>query len=67
MTGRGVCGRCGVRKRGRAARTSAPVTDCVRCGVPICNKHMVEAPDEGGYVCTKCHRAPRPEREEAPT
>ena len=34
----------------------APIGVCVDCRDPVCLVHAVEAPDEGGYRCTKCER-----------
>jgi hypothetical protein len=57
--GAGLCKRCGGVKRGRGARVSMPVADCIDCHEPICARHAVEVPSEGGYRCTKCDRARR--------
>ena len=55
--GSGLCGLCGGVKRGRSARTAAPIADCLDCRKPICERHSVPVPDEGAYRCTKCARA----------
>lgn len=51
----GLCRLCGGPKRGRAARTAAPVAQCQLCGNDICPKHAVWAGDY--YICKKCERA----------
>lgn len=66
MAGRGVCGRCGARRRGRGARVQAPVADCVDCRTPLCVKHAIEAPDRGGYICFKCKKKPQAQISELP-
>ena len=55
--GAGLCRRCGGPKRGRSARVSVPIADCLDCGDAVCQRHAVEVPEELGYRCTKCHRA----------
>ena len=60
--GAGLCRRCGGPKRGRGARVSAPIADCMECGDPICERHATfdaDRGDRGGYVCTKCTRKAR--------
>ncbi len=60
----GLCRRCGGPKRGRAARTAAPVSQCRTCGDDICQKHAIWAGDF--YICTKCDRAARKGRGDIP-
>jgi hypothetical protein len=54
--GAGLCGLCGGVRRGRGARVAMPIADCVQCRVPVCAKHSVPAPEEGGYRCNRCVR-----------
>jgi formylmethanofuran dehydrogenase subunit E len=51
----GLCKRCGGPKRGRAARVSAPIAQCNKCGDDICARHAVWAGDF--YICSRCNRA----------
>ena len=45
----------GSPRRGRAARASSPVAQCVKCGDGICDKHLIWV--DGEPVCTKCAKA----------
>jgi formylmethanofuran dehydrogenase subunit E len=50
----GLCGRCGGRKRGQAARAAQPVATCARCGEPVCERHVrwdVRAEEDVCYAC----------------
>lgn len=51
----GLCKLCGGPKRGRAARTAAPIAQCSECGADICPKHAVWRDD--AYICKRCERA----------
>jgi len=53
---RGMCRRCGTRRRGNAAAASQPVTSCAVCGIPVCARHIVWDDQRGTYLCTKCAR-----------
>lgn len=58
----GLCRSCGGPKRGRAARTAAPIAQCLGCGNDVCGRHSEwrstwEDNNDGGYVCRKCIRA----------
>jgi hypothetical protein len=50
----GLCIKCGGPKRGRAARTAAPITQCESCRGAICEKHARWQGDY--YLCYKCER-----------
>lgn len=50
----GLCKLCGGPKRGRAARTAAPVAQCQECSADICPRHAEWEGD--GYTCTRCIR-----------
>ena len=50
----GLCGKCGGPRRGRSARTAAPIAQCESCRVDICEKHARWQGDF--YLCYKCER-----------
>ena len=50
----GLCGKCGGPRRGRSARTAAPIGQCEVCRVDICLKHARWQGDY--YLCYKCAR-----------
>ena len=50
----GLCIKCGGPKRGRAARTAAPIAQCESCRGDICEKHARWQGDY--YLCYKCER-----------
>ena len=50
----GLCGKCGGPRRGRSARTAAPIAQCESCHVDICLKHARWQGDF--YLCYTCER-----------
>jgi hypothetical protein len=52
----GLCRCCGGPRRGKAARLAAPVADCARCGVPVCEKHEVWDSRNEHWICIRCAR-----------
>lgn len=50
----GLCVKCGGPKRGRSARTAAPIGQCESCRGDICLKHARWQGDY--YLCYKCER-----------
>jgi hypothetical protein len=50
----GLCVKCGGPKRGRSARTAAPIGQCESCRGDICLKHARWQGDF--YLCYKCER-----------
>ena len=50
----GLCIKCGGPKRGRAARTAAPIGQCESCRGDICLKHARWQGDY--YLCYTCER-----------
>lgn len=50
----GLCRLCGGPRRGRAARTAAPVARCEICGSDICPRHALWSDEK--YYCLHCAR-----------
>src|SRR5882724_1106297 len=50
----GLCVKCGGPRRGRSARSAAPIAQCESCRGDICAKHARWQGDY--YLCYKCER-----------